>query len=187
MKNTKIISIALVCFLPMLLVFPVAEASDMAQEQKAKHILDTTDVKGGLIVHVGCGDGRLTAALCANESYLVHGLDVDAVKVKQARKHIKSHPPEAGKLGLEGSVSVDTFDGKKLPYIDNLVNLVVAEDLDDVPMAEVMRVLAPKGVAYVQRDGMWIKTVKPWPDEIDEWTHFLHGPDGNAVAQDEMI
>jgi len=188
MKNTKIISIALVCFLPMLLVFPAAEANDMAptplrgnpQEQKARQILDTTGVKGGLIVQVGCGDGRLTAALRANDSYLVHGLDVDAAKVKQARKHIKS-------LGLEGSVSVDTFDGKQLPYIGNLVNLVVAEDLDDVPMVEVMRVLAPQGVAYVQRDGKWIKTVKPWPDDIDEWTHFLHGPDGNAVAQDDVV
>ena len=23
-----------------------------------------------------------------------------------------------------------------------------------------------------------------WPDEIDEWTHYLHGADGNAVAKD---
>ncbi|MEA3366864.1 MAG: PQQ-binding-like beta-propeller repeat protein, partial [Planctomycetota bacterium] len=29
------------------------------------------------------------------------------------------------------------------------------------------------------------KTVKPWPADIDEWTHWLHGPDGNAVARDE--
>ena len=74
-----------------------------------------------------------------------------------------------------------------LPYADNLVNLVVAEDLGEVAMAEVMRVLCPGGVAYVKRGGKWEKTVKPWPDEIDEWTHYLHGPDNNAVAQDTVV
>jgi outer membrane protein assembly factor BamB len=62
-------------------------------------------------------------------------------------------------------------------------------------MAEVMRVLAPGGVAYVKtgkpldgaRDRAWRKTVKPWPKEIDEWTHYLHGPDNNAVAADSVV
>ena len=84
---------------------------------------------------------------------------------------------------MYGSVSVDTFDGRRLPYVDNLVNLLVADELGDVSMDEVMRVLAPLGVAYVDGE----KIVKPWPDEIDEWTHYLHGPDNNAVAQDTVI
>ncbi|MFW6161533.1 MAG: PQQ-binding-like beta-propeller repeat protein, partial [Planctomycetota bacterium] len=29
--------------------------------------------------------------------------------------------------------------------------------------------------------------VKPWPDDIDEWTHYLHGADGNPVAQDRVV
>ena len=44
----------------------------------AKDILDAASIKGGLIVHVGCGDGKLTAALRANDSYIVRGLDADA-------------------------------------------------------------------------------------------------------------
>jgi ubiquinone/menaquinone biosynthesis C-methylase UbiE len=95
-----------------------AEAQPMAQE--ARQILDATNVKGGLIVHVGCGDGKLTAALHANDRYLVHGLDKDAENVQQAQKHIRS-------LGLYGKVSVGQWKGKHLPYIDNLVNLLVAE------------------------------------------------------------
>ncbi|MFW6162496.1 MAG: PQQ-binding-like beta-propeller repeat protein, partial [Planctomycetota bacterium] len=70
-----------------------------------------------------------------------------------------------------------------LPYVDNSVNLVVAEDLAGLPMAEVMRVLAPRGVAMVGGK----RTVKPWPDDIDEWHHFLHGPDNNAVARDRVV
>jgi len=31
------------------------------------------------------------------------------------------------------------------------------------------------------------KTVKPWPDAIDEWTHFLHGPDNNVAADDSVV
>ena len=116
MKNTKIISIVhhwRICLLPMLVIcsaaearLPAAKAQQATQEQLAKHILDTTGVKGGLIVHIGCADGRLTVALRANDSYLVHGLDKDAQDIDQARKYIHS-------LGLEGPVSVDTFDGRK--------------------------------------------------------------------------
>jgi outer membrane protein assembly factor BamB len=42
-------------------------------------------------------------------------------------------------------------------------------------------------VAYVKGGGTWNKTVKPWPDETDEWTHYLHGPDNNAVARDSVV
>jgi ubiquinone/menaquinone biosynthesis C-methylase UbiE len=156
-----------------------ASAQQTQQGQAAKEILDAAGVKGGLIVHAGCGDGKLTAALRAGDSYLVHGLDTDAKHVDKARTHIHS-------LGLYGKVSVDRFDGEQLPYIDNLVNLLVADDLGKVPMAEVMRVLAPKSVAYIRRDGKWEKTIKPWPEEIDEWTHYLHDPQGTMVGRDRI-
>ena len=148
-----------------------AAAADPADD--ARRILDASDVKGGLVVHLGSGDGTLTAALRVNDRYLVHGLDTDAASVEAARKHVAS-------LGLYGPVSVETFDGRRLPYVDNLANLVVADDLAAVPMAEVMRVLAPLGVAMIGGK----KTVKPWPKEIDEWQQYLHGADNNAVARD---
>jgi len=164
---------------------PRADAEPAASAQRdakalAHGILAATDVKGGLVVHLGCDDGKLTAALRASDSYLVHGLDTDTGKIARARDHIRGQ-------GLYGPVSVDTFDGKSLPYIDGLVNLVVAEDLSAIPMAEVMRVLAPEGVAYVKKGGAWARTVKPRPKEIDEWTHYLHDPTNNAVAHDSVI
>jgi len=149
-------------------------------EDRAAKILRATGVTGGLVVHLGCGDGELTAQLCAGESYLVHGLDVDATNVAAARAHIRSK-------GLYGRASVERLGGARLPYVDNLVNLVVTEELGDVPMAEVLRVLAPRGVAYVRRKGGWQKTVKPWPRDIDEWTHYLHGADNNPVSRDERV
>jgi len=155
-----------------------------AEKDLADEILKAAEVKGGLIVHVGCGDGKLTAALRANDRYVVHGLDANAANVAVARSHVKS-------LDQYGPVSVDTFDGKRLPYADNLVNLVAAEDLGALPMSEVMRVLCPNGVAYVksanESGGTWKRTVKPWPEEIDQWTHYHHNPTGTMVGNDRTV
>ena len=154
-----------------------ADASASAEKALAQQVLQAAGVKGGLVVHLNCGDGRLTAALRASESYIVHGLDADPANVEKAREHIHS-------LGLYGPVSVQRWtDAARLPYADNFVNLLVAEDLGKVPMTEVMRVLAPLGVASIGGR----KTAKPWPKDIDPWTHFLHGPDNNAVAADALV
>ena len=151
-----------------------------AERHLAQRILAATGVKGGLVVHLGCGDGRLTAALRSDESYLVHGLETDSEKVQEARRHIRS-------LGVYGNVSVDRLHKGRLPYVDNLVNLVVAEDLGDVTMDEVMRVLCPNGVLYVKQGDTWTKKVKPRPEEIDEWSHYLYDAAGNAVSQDRVV
>jgi len=144
--------------------------------ESAREALDGSGFEGGLIVHVGCGDGRRTAALGANDSALVHGLDANAGRVAAAREHVRS-------LGLYGKVSVEKFDGRHLPYVDNLVNLLMADELGGVAREEVLRVLAPRGVACIGGT----RTVKPWPSDTDEWTHYLHGSDNNPVSRDRRI
>ena len=151
-----------------------------AEPQEAHQILKAAAVKGGLVVHIGCGDGKLTVALRANESFLVHGLDPDAKNIEKARDYIRSQ-------NLYGKVTAENFKGRHLPYTDNLVNLVVSENLGGVSMDEVMRVLCPNGTAYIKKHGGWEKTVKPRPRNIDEWTHFLHDASNNAVANDSVV
>jgi len=171
-------------FLTFVLAILVTSSSAAAQPFSAKRladkILNDCDVKGGLIVHVGCGDGRLTAALRANESYLVQGLDTELQNLEKARKYIHS-------LNLYGKVSIDRLKGRRLPYIDNLVNLVVSENLGATAESEVMRVLCPDGVAYIKKGGRWIKKVKPRPKELDDWTHYLHDASNNAVSHDTVV
>jgi len=163
---------------------------------EARQILDAADVTGGLVVHLGCGDGKLTAALRANDSYLIRGLDTDAGNIAAARQYIHS-------LGLYGKVSVAQFDGRRLPYADNLVNLVVARGECQMASEEIARVLVPGGVALmsaisgqrsaisgerIQIDGKaWSKYVKPVPPEMDEWTHFMHDATGNPVSKDTIV
>jgi outer membrane protein assembly factor BamB len=155
-------------------------AASAAEVVTAEAIYEATGIRGGLVVHLGCGDGKLTADLRAGDRYLVHGLDADATRVAEARRLLQSE-------GLYGPVSADSYDGRHLPYVDNLVNLLVAGDLGQVSMDEVRRVLAPGGVAWILQQGAWQKTVKPRPDEMDEWTHYLHGPDNNAVSRDSLV
>jgi len=34
---------------------------------------------------------------------------------------------------------------------------------------------------------VFLNARKAWPKDIDEWTHFLHGADGNPVARDSVV
>jgi outer membrane protein assembly factor BamB len=161
----------------------VAEAQDRpnaAVADQAAAILRACGIPGGLIVHLHCGDAALTSALRHSEAYLVHGLADTPEQVAAARKRLRE-------AGAYGGVSIELLKDQRLPYIDNFVNLVVAEDLGGVPMAEIQRVLCPRGVAYIKQNGQWQKSIKPVPKEIDDWTHYFHDATGNAVAHDSIV
>jgi len=59
-------------------------------QQAAREILDRSGVPGGLVVHAGCGDARLTAALGTDKRYLVSGLEIEPLKVEKGRALIRS-------------------------------------------------------------------------------------------------
>jgi outer membrane protein assembly factor BamB len=155
-------------------------ASGFAAAQDGTELLEQSGIQGGVVVHLNCDDGALTAQLAAGPQYVVQGLDTEPAQVAAARKRLL----DAGKYG---EVTIDHWDGRRLPYIDNFVNLVVAESLGQVSEAELLRALAPGGVALVRPDGRWTKTVKPWTDGMDEWTHYFHGPDGNPAGGDTLV
>jgi len=142
-------------------------------ERRPPELAKSSGITGGLIVHIG-DDPEATAALLVNESCLVQGLCKG--DVAKARKAIAAK-------GVYGKVSVAPWDGGTLPYSDSLVNLVVVDDGVKVDRDEIMRVLAPRGVAWMGGE----KVVKPVPADIDDWTHYLHGPDNNCVAKDSRV
>ncbi len=115
-----------------------------ASTQEAAAILKTSGVQGGIVVQLGVGNGSLTAALQASDAYQVQGLDPDPQKVAAARETIRA-------TGKYGPVAVSRLKGPLLPYIDNLVNLVVAEDLGNVSRSEALRVLVPNGVLLLKK------------------------------------
>ncbi|MFO7965239.1 MAG: PQQ-binding-like beta-propeller repeat protein [Desulfobacterales bacterium] len=184
MKNQKIslkaLFISFMISVWGLLVAPLTVFSVSTCDDQAEKMLELSGIQGGLVVHLNCSDGKLTEALRINDAFLVHGLDKNDDNVRAARQYIMSKKQY-------GPVSVDRLVGNNLPYTDNLVNLLVAEDLGGVSMDEVMRVLCPDGVALIKNTNAWEKMVKPRPEDMDEWTHYLHDVDGNMVSQDKQI
>jgi len=135
------------------------------------------DVEGGLVVCIGADALDSVSADWARPGCLFHCLETSDAKVAAVRKRIQA-------AGCHGKVSAARFDGKTLPYINNLVNLVVVQGPQfKVPQAEILRVLAPYGTAVVNGT----RTVKPYPKAMDEWPQYLHGSDNNCVARDTVV
>ncbi len=100
-------------------------------------------------------------------------------------------------------ITSESWSHQRLPYGDNLVNLLIVYQADNTTHSQISRVLAPLGKVWIQVDARseskpfnlktisesdgWLQLQKAWPDDIDEWTHFLHGVDGNCVANDTRI
>ncbi len=184
----------------------VAVAAKGADTDPGKSLLGDRG-PGGVCVVVGCADAELSLSLAGHGGLVVHALFAGEADVQRARQAIHE-------AGVHGRVSADRFQGKRLPYIDNLINVVVVERFGedataDLSLGEIRRVLAPLGVAYlggkatdlskraqaagfgepelVATAGTWLQITKPWPEEIDHWQQYLHDADNNAVARDSVV
>ena len=134
--------------LVLLTVTPLVGLAQDNSRALADEIVRFSGIKAGLCVHLGCREGALTAELAGSGNFLVHGLDKDPATVEKTRQTIQSG-------GLNGRVSIEETTWRQpLPYPDNTVNLLVADDLpslltDGLWAREIIRVLAPDGVACI--------------------------------------
>ncbi|MCE5326087.1 MAG: PQQ-binding-like beta-propeller repeat protein [Planctomycetaceae bacterium] len=165
---------------PTIAVFILSAASlaPAATPGEAAWFLTDSATTGGLVVSIG-GSAELGLALCPGAAYRVHALNADAAAVADIRK-------AALAKNLSGLVGADAWRSGPLPYVSNSVNLLI-DATAAADAAEVQRVLVPNGTAYVLRDGQWAKTTKPRPADLDEWNHYLHGPDNNATSSDDEV
>ena len=144
-------------------------------------ILEQTRLAGGLVVHLGCGDGSATAGFLAGDGFRVHGLDPSARNVTAARKGLLAETQY-------GKIVIDRLETRSLPYSDNLVNLLVVEDAGLTTEAEIRRVLVPDGVAWIREsETTWKQVVKARPETMDDWQHYLRSPDNNPVSKDALV
>ena len=170
---------SLVLIIMVSLIINLSLSADTGNE-----LIGLSGVQGGLVVVLN--NEQITSEIRINDRYLVQGLFKDEKSKISAREKIQSK-------GNYGPVTVKSWEGGSLPYLDNMVNLIIAEDDSSVSLEEILRVLAPYGVLLSKKEiklkgssavGGWYKAVKPWPDTIDEWTHWMHAPDNNAVSKD---
>jgi len=167
-------------FAPIALLLSLCLPAPAAEDVATHPALAASGVKGGLVVLLGCGDGRSAVALRGGEAFLVQALDTSAQKVAAARRHIAS-------IGACGAVTARAFDGRRLPFVDNTVNVLVADDPFAVPAEEMLRVLCPGGVLCTRQGQKWNTRAKPRPDTLDEWTHYQHDPQGTMVGRDKVV
>lgn len=166
---------------------PIA-AGDATGAAIAKVVLDASGIKTGLCLHLGCGRADapgLTAALAESSVMLVHGLAFDDAALDRARAGIEAR-------GVNGRAMVEKWNEKSLPYLSDMAELIVIEDMaaltaQGIPREEIQRVAAPGGMVCVLDGGKWTSTAKPRPKVMDEWTHPHHGPDENMVSSDKAL
>ena len=146
-----------------------------------EQLLAESGLSGGLIVHAGCDAGLLPARLAEDGRFLVHGLVRDPARLDAVRTDMR-------KRGLCGRATAVAWDGRRLPYADHSVNLLLISKENVVVTAEeIDRVLAPGGVAQVNRDGEMATYRGSWPDDIDQWTHARYDATGNPSSRDARV
>ena len=158
-----------------------------------------TDVHGGLVLQLGASELDGPAQLSRSGRYLIHVLDSNAETVQSAQQKLREN-------GLYGLTWAEKYDGSgRLPYAENMANLIVVRDFV-VPVSELKRVLTPGGrlvvsnlnlveKSRIEEIGFELVSVnqtglvarKPWPAEMDAWTHPRHASDGNAVSSDTLV
>jgi len=175
-----------------------------SQASVAEGILKSLDRTDGLCVMVNVSDLDLVIGIATDSNYVIHAVYDKANAVERMRQTIDRH-------NLYGRVSVSQIlpGNGALPYADNLVNLLILDQ--DTGIAgqessarEIERVVCPYGVAIVKEAGNeklisnisypssrlengFVKFTKPYPQEMDEWTHFRHDATGNMVANDTAV
>jgi outer membrane protein assembly factor BamB len=147
----------------------------------AEQVLAGTGFHGGLVVQVGLQDPSMAISLATAPNVLVHGLVQDRALLGEARNTIREE-------GVYGQVSVMSWTGPHLPYADGMVNLLlVLDEKVTLDPKEVDRVLAPLGLARIQRNGILTSTRKACPEDVDEWSHARYDATGNAVSKDKRV
>jgi outer membrane protein assembly factor BamB len=196
--NTRAIfgRLSLVSLMSLLILSAGVDAASESTSQKRAQI----DLPGGLCLHIGLGSGSRTIKLCRDGKFLVHGLDASTTVVTKVQKMIAAR-------GAYGLIQVEHFAGAELPYYDHTITKVVLEKqgTKKIAIKEIYRVLRPGGQLIAgrtqatqaaltaagfkdvkQTGGEWVG-IKPWPTQMDDWTHFRHGPGRNPVSKDTLV
>lgn len=178
---------------------PPALSFDQAPNTSSENAVFASGLQGGLVVQLGSSNVATATELSKTGRYLFHILDTDAEKIRAAQNQIHKD----GHYGL--SWAEQTTNPNRLPYAENMVNLIVIQDYS-IPLPELLRVLTPGGAIVAanpelmptralshpeidtpSKRGKFLVAAKRWPMEMDVWSHPRHAADGNAVSSDTLV
>lgn len=160
----------------LLVLGNVADVSGEVSKGPATLIREA-DITGGIIVCVDLNDSEFITGFALKDTFTVQALTRSTAMVDKMRQALQQ-------TGVYGQISVNAYNGKELPYIDNLVNLVVCPETTDVSREELLRVIAPGGALMVKSSEGWKRTIKPRPKGMDEWNQHLYNADNTGASSD---
>jgi outer membrane protein assembly factor BamB len=185
--------------------------------EPGKTLLHDSGIPGGICVVAGCASADLPLSLARHGGFVVHALFRDDTELRRARDAIRtlgvygrvsadrSEPKQLPYAeNLINVVVIERYQqlaagGIPLDEINRvLAPLGVAylggPAADWVPPADWPAKLRQQAQSaglgkpeLVSAAGTWLKVTKPWPADIDQWSHHLHAADGNPVASDAKV
>jgi len=159
-----------------LFIFSV-QTHTLCAEDTALSMLQDAEITGGIVVTVDLTDSDFLSRFAVNDRFTVQGLSSNAKEIARVREQIQAQ-------NKYGQVSFNHYNGTELPYIDNLVNLLLCPRTTKVSHQELLRVVAPGGAIMLKNSTGWEKIVKPRPKGMDEWNQHLYNADNTGASFD---
>ena len=146
----------------------VGRAESTGAKPIVRHCVELAGISSGICSILGCDDGAEVLAAASSGRFLVHALDPrdDAVQVVRAA---------VDAAGLDARrVVVERGGGARLPYADNMVDLVLAvrltaKDLESISPAEIVRALRPGGKAVLGSPAAAGAADRPTAQQLEVW------------------
>jgi len=156
------------------LVTAVVSQADPGDSIVAKH-----GDRGGFVVYIGQQAQRVDA-FAARDHYSLHVLSPNRAFVAGLRERWQEG-------GLYGRCTAQGWGGGELPYVENLVSLLICDDPDAVSTEEVLRCLSPGGLALMRRGDAWDSLRKAPTGHRDDWPQYLYDAGNNPVSRDTVV
>ncbi len=131
-------------------------------------------VNTGLVVQLGATD--LDTARTLREAGAAHILlAVDDAERAQAMREQLATDAQLGVIEV-----LDRLDPQRVPLVDDAALLLVVENGEKAPEAELMRAVRPYGTML--REGK--VSTKPWPEGYDGWFMYTYDASGSDISKD---
>jgi len=130
-------------------------------------VFELSGIRRGLFVVVD-RDPKLALDLASAEPVVVLAI-TNPDRVEETRERVAA-------TGLHGRVTVSAHANGRLPLIDSVATVAVA-DLDALPQIkrdECLRVLRPMGKLLLRQGGRRLATDKPRLEGVDDWPQYHH-------------